>query len=390
MKKGIVMEIDDVFLTLLTPEGEFLRARKNKNMYVIGEEILFFPVVAEEPSEKFAWLRNLLKKKRFASAALVLLFLSATFLPLYHSNHAYAYMSIDVNPSIELGVNNKMEVIEATAYNKDGKNILAKIGGWEKKDLAALTETILEEIKKQGYLKSHHLVVISTVRTQKSEKTADSMLAENLKEIKSAVRNDQLDLKLVEGTEKDLKKAHKLGITAGKYKVKELKEKKHSIHLGGQSDSDGADTSLSSPKKDKIHVQKSTIHPMKNDDVKMGHDKALLNDDSKQKHLLKKEDTKEKKKAKQPNFSDRENGKKKQKNEENRIKKKPHNKENQKENHIVHSNQKEHQNHRQHEKHDGLNDHEKNGHGGHNNLDGHEKGNEKGNERGNGKGNGNH
>ena len=26
MKKGIVMEIDDAFLTLLTPEGEFLHA----------------------------------------------------------------------------------------------------------------------------------------------------------------------------------------------------------------------------------------------------------------------------------------------------------------------------------------------------------------------------
>ena len=44
MKKGIVMEIDDAFLTLLTPEGEFLHARRQNQPYLIGEEIHFFPI----------------------------------------------------------------------------------------------------------------------------------------------------------------------------------------------------------------------------------------------------------------------------------------------------------------------------------------------------------
>lgn len=40
------MEIHDGFLTLLTPDGEFLRARKLHNHYQIGQEIDFFPVAA--------------------------------------------------------------------------------------------------------------------------------------------------------------------------------------------------------------------------------------------------------------------------------------------------------------------------------------------------------
>lgn len=42
MRKGVILEINDLYLTLLTPEGEFLRARKLQQDYQVGEEIHFF------------------------------------------------------------------------------------------------------------------------------------------------------------------------------------------------------------------------------------------------------------------------------------------------------------------------------------------------------------
>ncbi|MDV2888449.1 SigI regulator RsgI, partial [Alkalihalophilus pseudofirmus] len=47
----------------------------------------------------------------------IIIFMSLLF-PLYRNDKAYAYLSIDVNPSIELGVNEKMQVIEMTGFNK--------------------------------------------------------------------------------------------------------------------------------------------------------------------------------------------------------------------------------------------------------------------------------
>ena len=44
MKKGIIMEVHKRFLTFLTPQGEFLRARNLKENYQIGQEIVFFPI----------------------------------------------------------------------------------------------------------------------------------------------------------------------------------------------------------------------------------------------------------------------------------------------------------------------------------------------------------
>ncbi|MFC0273536.1 anti-sigma factor domain-containing protein [Metabacillus herbersteinensis] len=43
MKRGVVVEENDDFVTLLTPDGQFLKTRNKKGEYVLGEEITFFP-----------------------------------------------------------------------------------------------------------------------------------------------------------------------------------------------------------------------------------------------------------------------------------------------------------------------------------------------------------
>ncbi|WML49465.1 anti-sigma factor domain-containing protein [Neobacillus sp. PS3-34] len=225
MKKGIIMEMDDVFLTLLTPDGEFLRARKQNKAYVLGEEVHFFPAVARERTGGSFSIGKFFKGKRLATAAAALVLVCASFLPIYKSNQAYAYMSIDVNPSIEMAVNKEMQVVELNAFNKDGKRILTKIDDWKKEDVSKITENILIEIKKQGYLKSNHTVVISTVRTEKAEPEAEKQLNTKMQKIEEAVSNEHLQLTVVSGTEKDLENAHKMGVTTGKYK--EIKNPAH-------------------------------------------------------------------------------------------------------------------------------------------------------------------
>lgn len=216
------MEINDAYLTLLTPDGEFLRARKQNQHYAIGEEILFFPSAKQERIKSLGFLTRIFSAKPVAAAAIALILLFGSYLSFYQNNKAYAYMSIDVNPSIELLLNKKMQVLKVTAFNQDGKKIVAHLGEWKNKDIAVITQQLIKEMKKQGYLKNHHRVVISTVRTEKTEQSAETVLTENIKEIKAEVADDDLQLTVVNGTPEDLKKAHDLGMTTGKYK--ELKQ----------------------------------------------------------------------------------------------------------------------------------------------------------------------
>lgn len=218
MKKGVVMEIDDAFLTLLTPEGEFLHAKKQNQPYAIGEEIHFFPIESAKTTNHFNTLKNVFKLKPVWALMAALFIFLGSFFPMYQNNKAYAYMSIDVNPSIELSINKKMQVVEMTGYNKEGKEIISQLSKWKKEDVSKVAQTILAEMKKEGYLNTNKNIIISTVRTKEAEVKIDKKLQENIDEIKASVNKQKLEITVLKATESEWKKAHKLGITTGKFK----------------------------------------------------------------------------------------------------------------------------------------------------------------------------
>ncbi|NHC42763.1 anti-sigma factor domain-containing protein [Bacillus sp. MM2020_1] len=221
MKKGIVMEIDDACLTLLTPEGEFLHARRQNQPYLIGEEIHFFPMESVK-TNKYNTVINILKLKPVWALMAALLIFLGSFFPMYQNNKAYAYMSIDVNPSIELGINKKMQVVEITGYNKEGKQIISQLNKWKKKDVSKVAQTILAEMKEEGFFKTQEHVIISTVRTEESEDKIEKKLQENIEEIKASVNKEKLELTVLKASESEMNKAHKLGITTGKYQENKI------------------------------------------------------------------------------------------------------------------------------------------------------------------------
>nr|WP_251025919.1 anti-sigma factor domain-containing protein [Bacillus sp. ISL-47] len=217
------MEINERFLTLLTPEGEFLRARKQDRAYVIGQEIDFFPI-EQKSGKKSSSLSifNVFRGKAVFAAAFAIMLAVVSFLPFYQSNEVYAYMSIDVNPSIELGVNEKYQVIELVPYNEDGERIIQKIQDWKKEDIQSVTDKILFQLKDQGYLGENKEIVIAAVYTEEKIEEDDRLQAE-LIEIKKAAQKEQLEVTLFEASEEDRNTAIEKGLTTGVYKENKLK-----------------------------------------------------------------------------------------------------------------------------------------------------------------------
>jgi hypothetical protein len=236
VKKGVIMEVDERFLTLLTPEGEFLRARKQKQDYLIGEEIDFFPL--SENKKKKSLFFNLTPGKALPAAACAIIIAAASFIPFNNSDDVYAYMSIDVNPSIELAVNNELEVIDLEAYNVEGKNILSEIKDWEHQEVSVVTTNIIEEIREQGFFENHDKVVISTVYDDKKELKIKQQLEADIAQIEEKIEKENLQLTVVKATKQERKAAHKQGISTGVYKEKHQKvEEKVKEEQQGKKDS---------------------------------------------------------------------------------------------------------------------------------------------------------
>ncbi|WP_153126111.1 anti-sigma factor domain-containing protein [Peribacillus tepidiphilus] len=218
MKKGIILEIDNEFVTLLTPEGEFLKTKREKKNYSIGEEI---PLA---PAYNNSFFTMTTKKAAVACIAAIML-LMFTFLPGLFQNDVYAYMTIDVNPSIELGMDDDLKVVELHGLNKEGKEVIKGISHWKNKSFDTVYRNIMTEIKQQGYMKKTKEIIVSTtvLKKEHKKKTTDQLE----QQVKNNTRLEaNKTLMVLETTEEERKEAKEHGISVGKYKKQILTEKK--------------------------------------------------------------------------------------------------------------------------------------------------------------------
>jgi hypothetical protein len=216
MRKGIVMNVDDPYLTLLTPEGEFLRARKQNRPYTVGEEIDFFPVMDSISSKYPNPFKNFFKLKSVWMSTAVLLVCFGSILSVYQSNKAYAYMAIGTDTSIELGLNKKMQVVELKGFNEEAEGIIGQLDDWKKKDAAELTAVILSELKDEGLLAPAEPVVISTVQTHQLKEEVVTRLQENIDKIKKTT-DKRVEVNQYTTTKEELEKAEHSGVPVGVY-----------------------------------------------------------------------------------------------------------------------------------------------------------------------------
>ncbi|MDQ0217315.1 anti-sigma factor domain-containing protein [Peribacillus cavernae] len=230
MKKGIILEMDNKFVTLLTPEGEFLKAPRKEHPYEIGAEVSYKQV---KRHGAFSFFHISVKKTTFISAAAVII-LILSMIPAMFADKCSAYLTIDVNPSIELGVNDQLEVIELEGLNQEGKNVISQLSDWDEKNIKTVTDKIVKTIKKLGYFKEHKEIVVSTTVVDKSAKLDKSIRQEISK---TAALVPEARMKIVNGTQVDRDNAKEEGISTGKYlEKKEQKTDKNKIFKKPEKD----------------------------------------------------------------------------------------------------------------------------------------------------------
>jgi hypothetical protein len=217
MRRGIIMEVNDPYLTLLTPDGEFLRARKIDRPYFIGEEIDFFPVTDYIGSKKTNSFKNIFTLKTVWMSIAVVVICIGSIIPVYQMNKAYAYMSIDASTSIEMGLNKNMQVVELKGFNNEAKQIISQLDDWKKKDASELTTIILAELKEEGYIAQAKPVIISTVKTNQLKDKVATKLQENIEIIKQNVDKNHVEVNTYTTTEEELEKARNSGMPVGIY-----------------------------------------------------------------------------------------------------------------------------------------------------------------------------
>ncbi|WP_409305186.1 anti-sigma factor domain-containing protein [Peribacillus sp. SCS-155] len=216
MKKGVVLEVDNHFITLLTPEGEFLKMMINEGRYEIGDEIDFIPNLKKKRRRIPAYFHFSWPKTAIAGAAAILI-LSSALLPGVFSDKVSAYMTVDLNPSVEVALNKDLKAVEIKGLNKDGKRLIENIPGWKNKDIRYVTGQIIEQSKELGYLKKSKQEILFSTTVVENEKNLHKELKNSIKAVSVKQPIKASSITILEATEKERKNAIKEGMSTGRY-----------------------------------------------------------------------------------------------------------------------------------------------------------------------------
>jgi len=155
------MEQHRNYTIILTKEGTFQKVRPIKNAE-IGMEVPFKPVKLRKGLSNSAAKKRKLPASIFAVACIFLL-LFIPFTLITGNNQPYAYVAIDINPSIELEVTNELTVQSVRPINKDATVILNQLTDLEDKNIAIAIDMIIEKSEEHGMINNakHMLVGVS-------------------------------------------------------------------------------------------------------------------------------------------------------------------------------------------------------------------------------------
>ncbi|ANY68072.1 hypothetical protein BBD42_17510 [Paenibacillus sp. BIHB 4019] len=158
MNRGVVMQIQKNRAIVLTADGRFINSVLPRNVKV-GDEI----VIQQEERARRRKPKALLWRTGVA-AAIVLLILPVLLYVQSGKHPVVAYFSMDINPSIEIGIDSREQVQELHAFNEAGKQVIAGVS-YKNKSLALVTSAVMQKIAGMHYFddKVQDIVVTSVV-----------------------------------------------------------------------------------------------------------------------------------------------------------------------------------------------------------------------------------
>jgi hypothetical protein len=174
-----------------------------------------------------------LKYTKFIACCFILILVSIISLPalkFYGNEKVYAYVDIDINPSLEVSISKGNKVLSVEAKNEDGRVLLENLK-LEGKKLEVAIDEIFNKSEDSGYIKpqeDNYILISATLTTQTMESAKNlseeeekfKNLIDSFKRttwIKEKERVERIDIKVISTYPEVRNQANENGISMGKY-----------------------------------------------------------------------------------------------------------------------------------------------------------------------------
>jgi hypothetical protein len=212
------MEVKRRRAVLLMKDGTFERVRIPKGQSpAVGEEFSGFTRIEKRRAQS-----NLIPSLSFATAVLILFVLIAGVVPLGEENRASAaaYVSFDINPSLEVGVDSDLDVIKLRTLNDDAEELLPELDSYVDMPLSKFTQSLMEQFAANGYFDSNkELLVVTSIVEKYLSSDLQAVLDETVNNIvsESTLEDSEVALTVINTDEQRHGEAIANGLSMGKY-----------------------------------------------------------------------------------------------------------------------------------------------------------------------------
>jgi len=154
------MEQHPQYTIVMTDDGLFQKALPIKDAQ-IGREVVYHPLIKRETPSFFFKIKRFVTVPTAVLAMICLIVLLG--LPMYlstGSSKTYAYINVDINPSVEMKLNNKMQVTSISPLNDDASTLLDYLSDCKGEKLETVLKKIIKESEANGLTKNGKNMII--------------------------------------------------------------------------------------------------------------------------------------------------------------------------------------------------------------------------------------
>ncbi|OOM78484.1 anti-sigma factor domain-containing protein [Clostridium sp. BL-8] len=209
MNKGIIMEVKKNYAIALNDHGVMDKIIFKENMK-IGQKIFYFEDDIINSTSNRHRYNNFIKTLGSIAAVFLIVF---TFFHTMKPQEAYAVVSLDINPSIQIEADNKLNIIKVEGVNDDGKNI--DFSDIKDISLESGMQKIKDKLEEKNYLNTNKDVLVgyAFVNNEDNSKYEEDLIGT----IDSTF--DQQDVVYVKGDKEAVDEAKTKNISLGRYEA---------------------------------------------------------------------------------------------------------------------------------------------------------------------------
>lgn len=213
MKKGLIMELKKDYAIMLNDDGSMDKIVIKPGM-AVGQKIFYFDedIIKVSSSSQGKFKYNVFMKSFGSIAALFLI--AFTFFYNMNINRTCAIVSLDINPSIQIEVDNNAKIIKVEGMNDDGKSI--DFTGIKGCNINEGIKTIKDILVEKEYLKNNKDVLVGVAFVKDGDKAA---YEENIKEAVFSTFDTETVAYIKAEDKDDVIEAKEQGISLGRYEA---------------------------------------------------------------------------------------------------------------------------------------------------------------------------